>query len=136
MPASPSPVNGPVIRTTSIEQLSNSASDDSTTTEPSTPVESTSPITENPFESPESKPLFEAIDQLQSCQINQHIEIPQVSRETYQIEALSISSFLSGHPSLPNSNGISISSWSSWATSHRENLLFSRVSQTSHSLWV
>ncbi|KAI6778217.1 uncharacterized protein J7T54_004112 [Emericellopsis cladophorae] len=35
-------------------------------------------IPDNPFDSPESRPLFEAIDRLQSCGVSQHIEIPQL----------------------------------------------------------
>lgn len=61
-----------------------------------TPPEATSKITENPFDSPESRSLFEAIDELQSCQINQHIEIPQVRHGvTPSTHPLSIYMFVS-----------------------------------------
>lgn len=49
--------------------------------EPTTPVRDLSeePLTENPFDSESSRILFDAIDQLQSCDAGQDIDIPQVS---------------------------------------------------------
>ena len=35
---------------------------------------------EDPFQSPESRKLFEAIDELRSCGANRHIELPEVSQ--------------------------------------------------------
>lgn len=37
------------------------------------------PLNENPFDSESSRILFDAIDQLQSCDAGQDVDIPQVS---------------------------------------------------------